>query len=120
MSHIDDWLQIRSERMKKIEENGPNVYMDYVGVNSFVSIALMMHGEVSYVPFDKGTTFSIQRTNSEEERKQFLLNYPYYTPADDGFTYYISADPNMTFQPPMVIYVTKEDAKILDEKFKNI
>ena len=113
-------LQIRAERMKDIAKNGPNVYIDYVGFKSYVSIALMRYGEPSYVPFESTTTFTIQRTNSEDERKLLLLNYPHYAPADDGFTYYIEANVNKTFQPPIIVYVTKEDAAILEEKFKNI
>jgi hypothetical protein len=45
---------------------------------------------------------------------------PKHAPADDGFTYYISADLHRTFQPNIIIYVTKEDAAILEEKFKTL
>jgi len=120
MSTINDFNQLCAERLQDLEINGPNVWSGTVGRKRYWYIAVMMYGKPSYVPFSRSTTFSIQRTNSEIMRTRLLLNYPHYAPADDGFTYYISADTKKRFQPPLIIYVNKTDARILEEKFKNM
>jgi hypothetical protein len=107
----------RDERLNDLKVSGPNVWVDK---GKKISITLVSYGLPSCFPFDRGTTFSIKRTNSEAERTRLMFNYPSTPPADDGFTYYISCNLNKRFQGCINVYASKDDAAILSEKFKSL
>lgn len=114
---LNQLIQQREERLKDLKVNGPNVWVDK---GKKISITVMAYGLASCFPFDRGNTFSIKRTNSELERARLMINYPNTPAADDGFTYYLCCNLNKRFQPHIIVYMTKDDAAILTEKFKSL
>lgn len=114
---LDQLIQQRQERFNDLEVNGPNVWVDK---GKTITISVMCYGTPGVMPFDRGTTFSIRRVNSEAERRRLLLHYPNTPPDDDGYTYFICCNLNKRFQGCLQYHVTKGDAMILSEKFKSM
>ena len=114
---LNQLTQQRNQRLNDLKVSGPNVWVEK---GKKISITLVSYGLPAEFPFDRGTTFSLKRTNSEAERTRLMFNYPITPPADDGFTYYISCNLNKRFQGCINVYVTKGDFAIFTEKFKSL
>jgi hypothetical protein len=114
---LDHLNQVRNQRLEDLKVSGPNVWVEK---GKKISITVMSYGRPSMLPFERGNTFSIRRTNSEAERARLMFNYPNTPPADDGYTYYICCNLNKRFQGCINVYVTKGDAATLTEKFKSL
>jgi len=98
-------------RIKKLKENGPAVHINSEGE---ITITLLRNNKEVFRIF--GDWFiDVDCTQDEDIIYRYMIDGP---KDDDGFTYFIHVKPLDI--PEYGVYITKEEATILQERIKDV
>jgi len=110
IAYAEELKKAKEERLAELAANGPQVHFEHGELN----ITLLRDGAEKFYNFAEFMV-EVVRTDSAEVRKDFKLEGP---AAEDGWTYFIRANPTDYGQLPFGIYVSEEEAKLLKKRIR--
>ena len=110
IAYAEELKKAKEERLAELEANGPQVRFEHGALN----ITLLRDGAEKFYDFTERMV-DVVRTNEETVRMGFKLEGP---PAEDGWTYFIRANPTDYGQLAFGIYVSEEEAKLLRKRIR--
>jgi hypothetical protein len=110
IAYAEELKKAKEERLAELATNGPQVHFEHGELN----ITLLRDGAEKFYNFSERMV-DVVRTDSEMIRKDFKLEGP---PTEDGWTYFIRANPTDYGQVPFGIYVSQEEAKLLKKRIR--
>jgi hypothetical protein len=110
IAYAEELKKAKEERLAELATNGPQVSFEHGELN----ITLLRDGAEKFYNFSERMV-DVVRTDSETIRMGFKLEGP---PTEDGWTYFIRANPTDYGQVPFGIYVSQEEAKLLKKRIR--
>jgi hypothetical protein len=104
-SYAQQLKELELERIKDLQNNGPTIFFD--DMHTEVCVTLLREGKEKHIHFCEHE-ISVVYTDMSDVIEEFNLTGP--PSDDDGFTYFLRANPEDFGRRPYGIWISKKEA----------